>query len=73
MGCKVTVFQANRVKCGGGHVVLHTVTCWALIRLGSILNCVVLVASNEGGGPHHLQGHHTRGIGIGVRRLPILT
>ena len=30
--------------------------------LGPVPNYVVLVLGNEGGGPHHMQGHHTRGL-----------
>ena len=29
--------------------------------LGLIPNYVVLDLGNEGGGPHHIQGHHTQG------------
>ena len=48
---------------------LHTVTSWALISLGLVPNYVVLVLRNEGGGPHHMQGHHMWGLGIGLMKL----
>ena len=41
--------------------------------LGLVPNYVVLVLGNEDGGPHHLQGCHTRGLWIGSRKLVILT
>jgi hypothetical protein len=38
-----------------------------------VLNYVVLVLGNEGGGPHHMLGyHHTWDLGIGLRKLVIL-
>ena len=27
----------------------------------------MLVVGNEGGGPHHIQGHHTQGLYIGFK------
>ena len=33
----------------------------------------MLVLGNEGRGPHHMQGRHTWGIGIGLRKLVVLT
>ena len=33
----------------------------------------MLVLGNEGGGPRHIQGHHTRGLYIGLRKLVGLT
>jgi hypothetical protein len=44
-----------------------------LSRLGLVPNYVVLVLGNEGGGPHHIQGRHTRGLYIGLRKLVVLT
>ena len=41
--------------------------------LGLVLNHVVLVLGNKGGGPHHMQGHHTWDLGIGLRKLVVLT
>ena len=41
--------------------------------LGLVPNYVVLVLDNEDGGPHHVQGCHTRGLWIGLRKLVILT
>ena len=35
-------------------------------------NCVVLVLGYEGMGPHHVQGHHTWDLGIGLRKLVVL-
>jgi hypothetical protein len=48
---------------------LHTITSWTLTSLGLVPNYVVLVLRNEGGGPHHMQGHHTWGIGINLKKL----
>jgi hypothetical protein len=45
---------------GGGHVALLIVTILDLVP-----NYVVLVLGNEGGGPHHVQGRHRHGLGIG--------
>jgi hypothetical protein len=33
--------------------------------LDLVPNYVVLVLGNEGGGPHHVQGRHRHGLGIG--------
>ena len=33
----------------------------------------MLVLGNEGGGAHHIQGRHTRGLYIGLRKLVVLT
>jgi hypothetical protein len=48
---------------------------WVLIP-----NFVVLVVSNfvfilgnEGGGPHHMQGHHTQSLWIDLRKLVVST
>ena len=41
--------------------------------LGLVPNYVVLVLGNEGGGPHHIQGCHTWGLYIGLRKLVVLT
>jgi hypothetical protein len=30
-----------------------------------------LVLGNEGGGPHHMQGCHTQGLWIGLRKLVV--
>ena len=30
------------------------------------------VIGNEGGGPHHMQGPHTPGLKIGLRKLVVL-
>ena len=38
-----------------------------------IPNYVILVLGNEGGGPHHMQGRYTHGLGIGLRKLVVLT
>jgi hypothetical protein len=32
-----------------------------------------LVLGNESGGPHHMQGRHTWGLWIGLRKLVVLT
>jgi hypothetical protein len=32
--------------------------------LGLVPNYVVLALGNEGGGPHHMQNYHTRGLRI---------
>ena len=58
---------------GRGRVALHTSTSWALISLSRAPNYVVLVLGNEGGGPHHMQACHIRGLGIGVWKLVVLT
>ena len=39
---------------------LHTVTSWIRSTLGLVPNYVMLVLGNEGGGPDHIQGCHTR-------------
>ena len=72
--CKVTVLQANwmgswRWPCGFVHC--YRLGLWS--SLGLVPNYVVLVWSNEGGGPHHTQGRHTRGLGIGLRKVVVLT
>ena len=41
--------------------------------LGLVSNYVVLVLGNGGGGPHHMQGHHTLDVWIGLRKLVVLT
>jgi hypothetical protein len=41
--------------------------------LGLVPNYVVLVPGKESGGPHHMQGCHTRGLWIGLRKLVVLT
>jgi hypothetical protein len=45
--------------------------------LGLVPNCVVPVlgneGENEGGGPHHIQGRHTHGLYIGLKKLKVLT
>ena len=51
---------------GGRHVGL-----WS--SLGLVPDYVVLVLGTEGGGPQHMQGHHTRDLGIGLRKLVVLT
>jgi hypothetical protein len=51
-------------------VALHTITTWAL---GLLLNYVVLVLDNGGGGPHHMQGCYTWDLWIGLRKLVVLT
>lgn len=33
--------------------------------VGLVLGNLVLVLENEGGGPHHLQGNQTQGLGVG--------
>ena len=45
---------------------LHIVINWALIWLD-----VELVLGNVGGGPHHMQGHDTRGMWIGFKEASI--
>jgi hypothetical protein len=61
-------------------VALHTVTSWAPSSLGPvpnyvvlIINNLVLVLGNESGGPCHMQGRHTQDLGIGVKKLVVLT
>jgi hypothetical protein len=49
----------------------HHVGLWS--SLGLVPNYVVLVLSIEGGGPQHMQGRHIRGLGIGLRKLVVLT
>ena len=39
--------------------------------LGLVPNYVVSFLGNEGGGPHHMQGRHTRGLEIGLRKLVV--
>ena len=39
--------------------------------LGLVPNYVVLVLGNECGDPHHMQGCHTRGLWIGLRKLVV--
>ena len=34
---------------------------------------VMLVLGNESGGPHHVQGCHTQGLWIGLRKLVVWT
>ena len=41
--------------------------------LGLVPSYVVLVLGNEGGGPHHMRGCHTRDLWIGIRKLVVLT
>jgi hypothetical protein len=41
--------------------------------LGLVPNYVVLDLGNEGGGLHHIQGRHTQGLYIGLRKLVVLT
>ena len=51
---------------GSGHVGLRS-------SLGLVLSYVGLVLGNEVGGSHHMQGCHTWGLGIGSRKLVVLT
>ena len=48
-----------------------------LVGLSSSLDLVpnydVLVLGNEGGGPHHIQGHHTWDLYIDLSKLVVLT
>ena len=41
--------------------------------LGLETKYVVLVLGSEGGGLHHIQGRHTRGLYIALRKLVVLT
>ena len=41
--------------------------------MGLVPNYVMWVLRNEGRGPHHTQGCHTRNLGIGLRKLVVLT
>ena len=59
---------------------LRNVTSWTLIQLGpSTQPCcfssssLMLNLDNEGAGPHHMQGHHTWGPWISLKKLVILT
>ena len=60
LGCKGSVLKIQRGQFynlvgqdhGGGHVGRRS-------SLGLVPNYVVLVLGNVGGGPHHMQGHHT--------------
>ena len=36
------------------------------VGLGLVPKCVVLVLGIEGMGPHHMQGRHMWGLGLGV-------
>ena len=62
LGCEGRFYNRTGWDHGGGHVRIPS-------SLGLIPNYVVLVLGNEGVGPHHMQGHHTRGLGIGLRKL----
>jgi hypothetical protein len=62
----VTVLQA---KLGG----VMKVAMWLCTLLLVGPNYVVLVISNEGWVPHHMQGHHTWDLWIGLRKLVVLT
>ena len=62
----------------GGIMEVAVWLCVALLlkfkcSLCLVLNYIVLVLGNEGGGPHHMRGFHTRGLWIGLRKLVILT
>ena len=41
--------------------------------LGLVPNYVVLVLGNEVVDPHHMQGHRTHDLGIGLRKHYVLT
>jgi hypothetical protein len=45
----------------------------AMSSLGLILNYVVWVLGNKGGGPDHMQGCHALDMYIGSRKLVVLT
>ena len=47
---------------GGAHAGV-----WSSLDIVPNYGCLVL--GNEGGGPHHMQGRHTRGLWIGIRKL----
>ena len=50
-------------------MILLIVSNWASSCLGLVPTYVVLVLGNEGRGPRHTQGLHTRGFGIGLGKL----
>jgi hypothetical protein len=39
----------------------------SMLRFSMVPDYVVLVLGNEDGDPHHIQGCHTWGLGIGLR------
>ena len=58
---------------------MESVAVWLCVPLllglrcsqGLVPNYVVLVLGNDGGGPHHMQGCHTHGLCIGLRKLVV--
>ena len=48
------------------NIIFSVVGLW--FGLDLVSNHVVLVLGNEGGGPHHIEGHHTLGLWIGLRK-----
>ena len=72
--CKATVLQPNWVgswRWPCGFCALLLVGLWS--SLGLVPNYVVLILGNEGGGPHHIQGHHTWDLRNNIRKLVVLT
>lgn len=49
---------------------LCTITIWS--SLGLLPNYVVSILGSEGSNPHHMQGCHTQGLGIGLKEMVIL-
>jgi hypothetical protein len=41
--------------------------------MGLVPNYIVSIVGKKGGGPHHMQGRHIRGLGIGLGKLVIMT
>ena len=65
MGNMGTILQSNRV--------MEVVMLGFDFSLGLVPTYVLLVLGNEGGGAHHMQGRHTHGRGIYIRKLVVLT
>jgi hypothetical protein len=74
MGCKELILQPKLGE-------IMDVGMWfcapLLVRLcsslGLVRNHVVLILGNKGGGPHHVQGHHTWDLEIDLKLLVVLT
>ena len=60
--------------CFAYHYYLGFEVVWGVVpnHVVLVLGNIVFILGNEGGGPHHMQGHHTQSLWIGLRKVVVL-
>ena len=72
LGCKGPILQPNQVMKVAMWLGIPLLVGFDLAR-DLVPVYVGLRLGNEGGGPHHIRGHHTWGLGVGLKKLVVLS